>query len=49
MTLDEIRRDFLMDNFDYRFRKKTDKLEFVELIGEWFAGRCGTRPCPPHL
>ena len=25
------------------------KLEFVELFGEWFTGRCGTRPCPPHL
>ena len=26
-----------------------DKLECVELFGEWFTGRCGTRPCPPHL
>ena len=25
------------------------KLEFVGLFDEWFAGRCGTRPCPPHL
>ena len=32
-----------------RVTQQIGKLEFDGLFDEWFSGRCGTPPCPPHL